>query len=286
MYSTIPENNDILEGIANLRVEASDDNTGVAEVDWFIELAGENIRVGSGDQTIWGSGGLNGEYTLTVNVTDLVGNTQTRNIPVNIISPDLSLTETDVTVTGDNVTAVIRNLGSADAEDITINAYNLTGKVGSGVIDNLLAGETQAIEIHCNNTQGRITVVVDLHNSIPEISEENNLVEVSQCPDGGILLCGESYCCGDEDEICLSDFGVGCEDPDCESSNCTEGISLCGIEYCCGINDDICPGDYGVSCTDPDCPGIILCSNTYYCGVTDQICPQDYGVSCSYDPEC
>ncbi len=205
---------------------------------------------------------------------------------VEVISPDLSLNETDVTVTGDNITAVIHNLGSADAKDITINVYNLTDQIGSRVIDNLPAGETQAIEIHCNNTQGKITVVVDPHNSIAEISEENNLVEVSQCPDGGIMLCGENYRCGDEDGICPGDYGVSCADPDCGGSNCTEGVSLCGIDYCCGIQDGICPGDFGAGCDDPDCSGIQLCQEKIYCGVTDQICPQDYGVSCSYDPEC
>lgn len=178
--ATEPSDGDILEGIVHLEVDASDSNTGVAEVEWFLDLNGKQVKIGSGNRTIWGSGGLNGTYTLTVDVSDLVGNTRSRDIEVTIISPDLTVNENGITVAGDTVTVTVHNNGSAGAADITVTVYGMNGTLGSEVIEYISAGGSETVTINMTEAQWNIAIVVDPYNYIAEINEGNNVVEIEK----------------------------------------------------------------------------------------------------------
>ncbi|MBN2014277.1 MAG: hypothetical protein JW778_03770, partial [Candidatus Altiarchaeota archaeon] len=294
---TVPEDGDILEGIVDLRVNVTDSGSALSEVEWYLGTT----KIGSGTRTIWGSSGLDGDYTLTVNVTDLVGNTQSRDIYVTIISPDLSINESEFSVTDNNITAVVRNLGSANATDVNISFYAGNESFSSEII-NLTAGESQTLFVEYNTTGKDIIVVADPYDWITEVSERNNYVirKYTPCPSGGFIGCNMTYCCGAVDGVCPLDFDwveCGVSDPDCPVV-CTEGgFSACGVDYCCGVVDGICPEDFdGVNCTanDPDCVqgcangGFSACGVDYCCGASDGICPTDFdNVDCSvWDPDC
>gem|GEM_PF-3720894 len=291
ILDTIPENGDILEGIVGLEVNVTDLQSGLWDTEWFLE----GVKIGSGMKTIWGSAGLDGSYTLTVNVSDVVGNIQSEDIPVIIRSPDLAINASDVTITDNNITAIIRNLGSADASDVNVSFYAGNESFASEII-NVSARGSEIVVVDYTPTGKDITVVADPYDWITEIDEWNNyvIVEALSCPNGGISTCEGTFCCGEIDGICPEDFdNVTCigGDPDCCSDG---GFYACGKTYCCGDADGICPSDFdGVNCTapDPDCcsdGGISTCYGTFCCGVEDGICPEWFdGVNCTApDPDC
>lgn len=175
--SVKPSDNAILEGIEDLEVNASDDNVGVYDAEWFLDLAGKQLKIGSGTKTMWGSSGLDGSYTLTVNVSDVVGNMQSVDVPVTIRSPDLSINESEVVVTDNNITAVIHNLGSADAQNVNVSFYSGNESFASEII-NVSAGGSEVVVVNYTPTEKDITVVADQYDWITEIDEWNNYVVI------------------------------------------------------------------------------------------------------------
>lgn len=168
-----PGNGDVLEGIVRLEVNATDSGSALKETEWFL---GE-MKIGSGTKTIWGSSGLDGNYVLTVNVSDVVGNVRSENISVTIRSPDLYINESEVEVTDNNITAVIRNLGSLDAVDVNISFYSGNESFTSELI-NVSAKGSEIIVVDYTPTEEDLIIVADPYDWITEISEWNNYVVV------------------------------------------------------------------------------------------------------------
>ena len=175
--SVKPSDNAILEGIEDLEVNASDENVGVYDAEWFLNLTGKQLKIGSGTKTMWGSSGLDGSYTLTVNVSDVVGNMQSVDVHVTIRSPDLSINESEVVITDNNITAVIHNLGSADAQNVNVSFYSGNESFASEMI-NVSAGGSEVVVVNYTPTEKDITVAADPYDWITEIDEWNNYVVI------------------------------------------------------------------------------------------------------------
>ncbi len=162
----------------NLEASATD-NTEIEDIEWFLDGA----KIGSGTRTLWGSSGLDGGYTITAKVTDIVGNVNEDDVTVTVISPDLSVDSLRFSPSspevGDliTITATVTNDGSAGANDVNVTFYDGDVEIGSGII-NMAAGGTQSVSVQWTVTEGghNITAVVDPEDWIIESGEGNNLL--------------------------------------------------------------------------------------------------------------
>ncbi|MFZ2456186.1 MAG: CARDB domain-containing protein [Candidatus Altiarchaeia archaeon] len=185
--STTPTTNQKIDNTAYLAVNASD-ASGIRSADWYLQTTQGPVRIGSGQRTYWGCGGLNGNYTILVNVTDLVGNVATRTVPVEIRSPDLSVEGVSFVpivpaVNYSNAVKVsIKNKGSLNADNFYARLYVGYNETNNTLIDQILPDQViEAVLYWTPRTAGphNITVVVDPVDYVSESNETNNYMTMS-----------------------------------------------------------------------------------------------------------
>jgi hypothetical protein len=178
-----------LIGTAYLEVNASSP-TGIKNVRWYLDYNGKQAFIGSGSRTYWGCAGIAGNYSISVNVTDNVDNSNIARVMVLIKSPDLVINSTDVSFIpaspkpGENViiNAIIRNQGSAEAKKITVTAYDGSHEIASSTIDRISPAGEERISFNWTNITAvihKVTVAVDTHLMSDESDENNNYVTTS-----------------------------------------------------------------------------------------------------------
>jgi len=169
---------DYLHGMITLEADVDEDGSGLEDVSWYLD----NVKIGSGEETVWGAYGLEGDYELRVLARDKVGNEEEDSIWVELISPDLSVSDfslsDDEPDVGEAVTltAEICNEGSLDANDVNVTFYVDGEIIGSEIID-LPVEECDSLSAEWIATSGEhiIAIVADPENDIIESNESNNL---------------------------------------------------------------------------------------------------------------
>ena len=184
IVSVTPGAGQKIDNTVYLAVNASD-ASGIRSVDWYLQTTNGLVRIGSGQRTYWGCGGLSGNYSIIVNVSDLVGNVATRTVPVEIRSPDLSVANLSLTPsvpivgTTTSLKLTIENKGSIIAKNIVIKSYDDWNETNSTVLAELTSLKTANVLIGwipTSSGEHNLTLVIDPEDYISESNETNNFL--------------------------------------------------------------------------------------------------------------
>jgi hypothetical protein len=130
-----------------------------------------------------------GTHIIELTVNDSSGQTDTDNVTLTVITPDLAVTNIAFSnpqpIEGEAVTinATIDNLGTANAADVTVQFFDGTPANGTQIgtnqtIATLNAGENETVSVVWDSTgeagDNSIWVVADPADTIKEPEEENN----------------------------------------------------------------------------------------------------------------
>jgi len=201
-----PSNGSILHGMITLEADIDGYGSELEEVNWYLD----DTKIGSGKETVWGAYGLEGTHTLKVVARDKLGNENSKEISVNLVSPDLvveNVTVSDVEpevrdVVG--ITAEIRNEGSVGVDEINVTFY-VDGNVIYSEILSLSGGSNSMFfEWTVGFGEHVVSVLADPDNDIIESNYRNNLVnvEVNAKPKLTENCGGKVNCKCDEDKLC------------------------------------------------------------------------------------
>jgi len=162
-----------------LNVTATDAGAGIGEVKWYLWDSGRR-KIGSYQTTLWGTTGLNGTYTLEVEVTDRVGNTASHNETITIWnSADLwpyVVKVNNATAGLVTINATIFNFGYRSADNFAVE-FRVDGNLEDSRSISLTPMKNQTIDFSWTAVQGEpeISIEVDPQNIITEGYKGDNI---------------------------------------------------------------------------------------------------------------